>query len=41
MDKNENNGNLYSKVKMSIRTADIIILASIAALVICLLIAIK
>ncbi len=41
MNNNKNNGGLYSKVKMSVKTADIIILIGIAALVLCTVFAIK
>lgn len=38
---NKNNGGLYSKVKMSVKTADIIILVGIVALVLCVVFAVK
>lgn len=36
MDKNKKNGGLYAKVKMSVKTADVIILIGLIALGICL-----
>ena len=36
MDENKKNGGLYAKVKMSVKTADVIILIGLVALGICL-----
>ena len=36
MDENKKNGGLYAKVKMSVKTADVIILIGLIALGICL-----
>ena len=36
MEENKKNGGLYAKVKMSVKTADIIILIGIAALAACM-----
>lgn len=41
MQNDKNNGGLYSKVKMSVKTADVIILIGIAALVLCVMFAVK
>ena len=38
---NKNNGGLYSKVKMSVKTADVIILIGVVALVVCFMVAVK
>lgn len=35
MEENKKNGGLYAKVKMSVKTADMIILIGIIALVVC------
>ena len=37
MDENKKNGGLYAKVKMSVKTADVIILIGLIALVACTL----
>ena len=41
MMQDKNNGGLYSKVKMSVKTADIIILISAVALILCIVFAVK
>ena len=41
MHNNKNNGGLYSKIKMSVRTADMIILIGMLAIVLCVIMAVK
>lgn len=41
MEEKKINGGLYSKVKMSVKTADIIILIGMAALIFCVIFGVK